>query len=448
MKEEEFLRKANLVISKARDLGAKDVIFSIASQESQEISVREQKIEEMIRSVSEDCAIVVYKNQAKGEVSLNDCSENALFKGVEAAILNADLAEADPFLTLPQKNQYQTEEIATEIKKSLDKKDPKAMSSIDELENLALRCEKSALDFAQEISNSEGATAFSQYVEALKVDSNGFKHYSEHTNYGIGCGVLASRNSDMQTGYFSRSALHFEDLGRTPENIGQTAANRAVAALNPKPIESGTYPIIFRRNLASGLLATLFSALEGMVQFRKLGFLTGALGQKIMPEWLSINERPFLPRKYQSSVYDANGLPPAQGALIKNGVVEHYLLSLYSSLKLNLQPTGNAGGVKNAILEFSQNQMSFNELLNLEPRMLYITELMGQGINLLTGDYSRGAKGFLIEKGKIIHPVEKITIAGNLSQMFMDITAGADDYDNLANTQSPSILIKNMVVAQ
>lgn len=448
MKKDEFIRKADLVINKAKDLGAQEVIFVISAAESQELNVRQQKIEELTRSLNEDCSIIVYKNQAKGAVSLNDCSEKALFKAVETAILNADLAEADPFLTLPKQNQYQKPEVAEEIKKTLDKKDSRGMLKTEELENLALTCEKAALDFSPEITNSEGASAFSQYVEALKVDSNGFKNYGEYTNYGLGCGVLASRNLDMQTGYFSRSALHFGDLGRTPQNIGETAAGRAIAALEPKPISSGNYPIIFRRNLAAGLLGSLFSALEGMTQFRKLGFLTGALGQKVMPEWLSIIERPFLPRKYQSSAYDANGLPPAEGFLIKEGVIEHYLLNLYSSLKLNMSPTGNAGGTKNARLEFAKNQVSFKELLSLEPKALYITELMGQGVNLLTGDYSRGAKGFLIENGKIIHPIDKITIAGNLKDMFNNIIAGADDYDDLANTQSPSLLIQNMVVAQ
>jgi PmbA protein len=275
-------------------------------------------------------------------------------------------------------------------------------------------------------------------------NSHGFVGAERSTQHSIGCALIAGKGEDMQRDGWYSVALAQGDL-EAPAAIGRRAAERAVARLSPRSIPTGEYPVLFSAEMARSLIGHLVGAVSGGALYRRASFLLDAVGTRLFPDWFSIIENPFLSRGLRSAAFDAEGVATRESALVENGVLQRYVLGSYSARKLGLQTTANAGGVHN--LETAANVDGFDTLLRGMDRGLLVTELMGQGVNTVTGDYSRGAGGFWIENGRIVHPVDGITIAGNLRAMFGAIEAVGADIDPRSHIRTGSILVGKMTVA-
>jgi PmbA protein len=315
---------------------------------------------------------------------------------------------------------------------------------VDKAIALAQRCEQGALDVSPQITNSEGATVSTHQSHFIAANSLGFMDGFASTRHYVACSVIASNSDDMQRDDWYTSSRNAQDFSAV-ERIGDYAARRALSRLNARKLSTRKCPVIFEAPLATGLIGNLTYALSGGALYRKTSFLQNSLGQKIFPEFVNISERPHIKGGMASSAFDDDGVATQDRELIKAGAVQGYLLSTYSARKLGLQTTGNAGGAHN--LRVAPGRHDLAGLLREMGRGLLVTELMGQGVNYVTGDYSRGAAGYWVENGKIAYPVAEITIAGNLRDMFAQMVAIGNDVDTRGSKQTGSILIHQMTVA-
>lgn len=439
-----FAEKAAFVLECAKKYGADEAAVGLYESEGQSIEIRHGKIEALNREQELSIGIAVYLNKAQGMSSLSDWSDAALEAGVKAAIDGARFTEADDCYGLPEADLYG--HVSAEALAALEL-DAGALPNATWLEDSAMRCEAAAMAADSRIHMSDGASADASRSYSYYATSNGFAAGMASTRMGVSISVLARDKDDQQSNYSWDNACHLSDL-QTPEAIGEAAARRTVAMLNPRTVQTGSYPVIFAPEVARGLFGHLISALTGASVFRKLGFLADSLGTQILPEWLTMSEHPHIRRSLGSRLIDADGLPAAQGALIENGKVAHYLLNVYGARRMNLAPTGSASGVHNLKLHTNGDQTrSVADLYREMGTGLVVTSLMGQGVNGLTGDYSRGASGFWVENGELVYPVDGATIAGNLREMYQNIIAIGDDVDVRSQIHAPSVLIKRMTVA-
>ena len=307
----------------------------------------------------------------------------------------------------------------------------------------ALECEEAGRADPR-ISNSEGASVNIHAGLSVQGNSAGFVGFNSGTRYDQSCVLVAGDGENMQRDYWYDSRRCFDDL-EAAQVTGAEAARRTVSRLGASQRPTAQVPVMFSPMVARGLIAHLVSAVSGSALYRNASFLKDALGEALFPDWLSVTENPMLPRAPGSCAFDGEGVATRQRKLVNGGTLEGYVLSSYSARRLGLETTGNAGGVHNLTLEGVMTPQ--DELLGMMDTGLLVTELMGQGVNIVTGDYSRGASGFWVEGGEIIHPVEEMTIAGNLRNMFAAIRAVGDDIDDRANIQAGSILIDHMTVA-
>lgn len=314
----------------------------------------------------------------------------------------------------------------------------------DAFVDLALACENAGRHADARIENSDGASVGSAESLSVYANSHGFIGRERSTQHTLGCALIAGRGDGMQRDGWYTTALMANALD-TPESVGREAAERTVARLQPRSLPTGEYPVMYSAEMARSLIGHLLGAVSGSALYRKASFLLDSVGQPLFPEWFSIEELPFLQRGWRSAAFDAEGVATTESPLVSQGVLQRYLLGSYSARKLGLQSTGNAGGVHN--LRVSANAGGFQELLADMGSGLLITELMGQGVNAVTGDYSRGAAGFWIENGAVAYPVDGITVAGNLRQMFAGIQAVGSDVDPRSHVACGSILIGRMTVA-
>ncbi|MFM7121566.1 MAG: metallopeptidase TldD-related protein, partial [Gammaproteobacteria bacterium] len=305
-------------------------------------------------------------------------------------------------------------------------------------------CEAAGRAADARIVNSEGAGVSSHRACRVYGNSNGFIGSVVATRHGLSCALIAEDGSGMQRDYWYTQSRDPAALD-APEAVGREAARRTLARLGPRKLATGRFPVLFVPNMAAGLIGSLLGALAGGAQYRKASFLLDSLGQQVANPMLSLIERPHLPKRIGSAAFDGDGVATSEKAFVQNGVAQHYVLSAYSARRLGLVPTGNADGVHN--LEVLGDARPVPALLATMGQGLVVTELMGQGVNGVTGDYSRGAAGFWVENGEIAWPVDEITIAGNLREMLNDIVALGDDPDTRGNLWSPSILIGSMMVA-
>lgn len=444
MNEAVFAEKAAIVLERAQALGAQECSVQLYQSEGQSLQLREGQLEELNREQELSVGISVLKNQAMGHCSISDCTSDALCAAVQAAIDGATYTEADEYFGLPEAQYYRP--LSAQALADLEL-DSGVLPSSDWLEAQAQIMESSAKAYDARIVLCDGAGADAGRSYVYLAQSNGFAGGYSSSHASLSLSVLAREQDDQQTDFSWDSARFYQDL-QAPESIGRQAAQKAIAHLLPKAIASGEYPVIFDREIANGLLRHVVQALEGRAQYRKLSFLADSLGRQIMPEWLSLQEHPHLPRALSSIPFDSEGLAPADSALISEGRVARYLLNSYAARRLNSAPTGNGGGVHNLKLHSQAAPLPLEELYRQMGRGLIVTSLMGQGVDLLTGDYSRGASGFWVENGVISHAVEGLTIAGNLNEMLRDIVAIGDDADTRRSIHAPSIWIKKMVVAQ
>lgn len=381
--------------------------------------------------------ITVYKGKRKGSVSISDLSPAAIAAAVDAACRIADYTEPDEYSGLADK-----ELLATNIP-DLDLYHPADINAEQAIE-YAKQAEAAALQTDPRIINTDGATFATSDSYYVFGNSDGFLEGYSRTSYNAYCTAIAQEKGLMQRDYDYTVAREINKLASMSE-MGVKAAEKTVARLNPRKIKTCTAPVLFVPQMARGLWGALVSAISGGSLYRKSSFLLDKLDKQIFPEFVNINEDPFMPNGLGSAPFDDEGVATKAKSIISNGVLKTYLLGCYSARRLGMQSTGNAGGVNNMLVQ--AGTVDYEGLIQKMGTGLVVTELLGQGTNIVTGDYSHAASGFWVENGKIQYPVEEITIAGNLQSMFMNIIAIGNDLDHRSNTVTGSVLIDAMTIA-
>ena len=427
---------AEIAISHARKHGAESSEVSASIHNSVNVNVRLGEIETLEHSRDRGMGISVYINDSKGHASSADLREESIRLCVEKAIDIARFTQADKCNGLAP-----AERMCTHFP-NLDLWHPRPLDAV-EITERALACEAAGLD-CPDISNSDGASASSGYGLSVYANSGGFMGRRDGTRYGQSCVLIAGEGDSMQRDYWYDSRRVFSEL-EDAESTGRKAAQRTARRLGARNIPTCEVPVLFTPEVAKGIVGHLLSAISGGALYRKASFLQDAAGQQLFPEWLRMSERPFIKRGASSAAFDSEGVATAERDIISEGVLTGYVLGSYSARRLGLETTGNAGGVHN--LKVGPGRFSEKEMLQLLDTGLLVTEVMGQGVSIVTGDYSRGAGGFWVEHGEIMHPVDEVTIAGHLKDMFMGITAIGNDVDDRSNVLMGSMLLNNMTVA-
>lgn len=428
---------AEQVLGLCRQQGASQAEVSLSEDSGLSVNVRMGEVETVERTQDRGVAVTVYFDQRKGTASTADIQLTSLKATVEQACAIAQFTEKDTASGLGD-----AERMATEFH-DLDLWHPYAISA-DQAVEMALQTESAGREFDRRISNSDGASMSHGDSVAVYANSHGFVGAERSTHFSLSCSLIAGANDAMQRDYWYSSALRYADL-EAAGSIGKQAAERTIRRLNPRSVDTGNYPVLFSAESARSLIGHFLGAVSGASLYRRASFLLDSIDTQIFPEWFSLLEQPHIPRGFRSANFDAEGVATREQYLIESGVLKHYLLGSYSARKLGLQSSGNAGGVHN--LNVAANAGDLNELVRSMGRGLLVTELMGQGVNAITGDYSRGAAGFWVEGGEIQYPVDEITIAGNLKTMFQAIEAVGSDVDMRSHLRTGSILIGNMTVA-
>ncbi len=437
---EEINRLKKLVeelLQEAGRQGASSVEAGMSIDNGLSVTARLGTVETIEHHCDQSLGVTVYIGQQKGSASSNDFSSASIKETVSAACSIARYSSTDEYAGLPEQRM-----LATEFPE-LDRNHPwqlDAESAID----IAVECEQAAQSYHAEISNSEGASVNSHQGIRVLGNSLGFLQGYQSTRHSISCSVLGQRNDEMQRDYWysvSRNAAQLESA----QAIGKKAAERTIRRLGARTLSTRQCPVMYSAETAGGLIGSLISAISGGSLYRKSSFLLDALGQPIFPEFIRIHEQPHLKMALGSAAYDAEGVATRARDIVADGVLKGYVLSSYSARKLGMETTGNAGGVHN--LTVDSGELDFDAMLQQMDTGLLVTELMGQGVNRVTGDYSRGASGFWVENGEIQYPVEEITIAGNLKDMFKNIVAVGNDVDDRGNIRTGSILIEQMSIA-
>lgn len=425
------------VLQLAQQKGASAAEADLSESIGQNVQIRLQEIDQIEHQQDKSLDITVYLGQSKGRASTADFSPSALENTVQAALDIARYTAQDPFSGLADPELMATHFI------DLDTFHPWDLDSQTATE-LVKECEAAALNTDPRIQNSDGAAVQTSHYQYVYGNTHGFVQHVQGTRHHLSCTVVAESEQGMERDYWYDMARSHSDL-MSPAEIGRISAERAIRRLNPRSIPTGTYPVIFDASVSGSLIGHLVGALSGGALYRQQSFLIDSLGQSILPKQFSLYENPFIPKAFGSSCFDSEGVATQSRFIIENGVVAGYFLSSYSARKLGMQSTGNAGGTHNLLLNSTVADQ--NSLLKKMGTGLLITELMGQGVNILTGDYSRGAAGFWVENGVIAYPVAEITIAGRLQDMLMNIVDVADDALRRSTHKVGSILIESMTVA-
>lgn len=380
--------------------------------------------------------ITIYKGQSRGNATITDITPKAIKEAVEAACRIASYTQADPASGLPEK------ELLISHIPDLQLAHPATISA-DKAIQYATECEAAALAVSKEITNSEGGVFSLNDQFYVHANSRGLMAAYPSTRYSASCAVIGMRQDSMQRDYdytVSRDIADLESLSK----VGKRAAENTIARLGARKIKTCQAPVLFAPKLAGSFWATLISAITGGPLFRHSSFLLNSLNTKILPDFVQMTENPHILKGLGSAPFDDDGVATRDKTIIKDGVVMSYLLSCYSARKLGMQTTANAGGVHNVFVNSTHN---YADILAQMPNGLLVTELLGHGTNIITGDYSHGAVGFWVENGAIAYPVEEITIAGNLKDMYNKVIAIGDDPDPRGNIVSGSVLIENMIIA-
>ncbi|MDR2625827.1 MAG: metalloprotease PmbA [Zoogloeaceae bacterium] len=428
---------ADDALGHARAKGASAAEVEVSESCGLSVTVRRGEVDTIEYNRDKGLSVGIYLGQRWGCASTSDFSARALRETVEAALSIARFTAEDPCAGLPEK-----EELATGEFPDLDLFHPWNLTT-EEAIVLARRCEEAAFAADKRIQNSEGGSLSSQQGQFVLANSQGFLGGYPSSRHYLSCSVIAGKGERMQRDYWY-STHRKPDALETPEAIGQQAARRAVARLGAKKIAAGSFPVLFEAPLASGLLGHFVHAASGSPLYHKASFLIDQLGKTIFPDFFTLSERPHLPTALASANFDNEGVRTREREVVQNGILQGYFLNVYSARKLNLKTTANAGGNHNLFLR--PGAQDLKSLLRQMGRGLLATELLGHGINYVTGDYSRGAAGFWIEDGEIAHPVEEITIAGNLRDMFRNLQAIGNDIDTRSPRQTGSWLISEMTI--
>ena len=433
---------AERLLGLARAAGADQVEVSCSEERGLNASVRMGAVETVESTRDRGIAVTVYFGQRRGSASTADLRETSLQATVDQACAIARHTESDPAAGLADAALMARPQLDGNFAE-FDAWHPWEVDA-DRAIDLALACEQAGRDADPRIGNSDGASVGSSASYGVYANSHGFIGRERSTQHTIGCALIAGRGEGMQRDGWYSIALAADEL-ESAATIGRKAAERAVSRLAPRQIATGQYPVLYSAEIARSLIGHLLGAVSGGALYRRASFLLDSAGTRVFPDWFAIEELPFLPRGFRSASFDAEGVATRESPLVTGGVLQRYILGSYSARRLGLQTTANAGGVHN--LQVAANGGDFESMLASMGRGLLVTELMGQGVNTITGDYSRGAAGFWVEDGKIQYPVDGITIAGNLKQMFAAIEAVGSDVDPRSHIRTGSILVGRMTVA-
>ncbi|KOR31102.1 peptidase PmbA [Achromatium sp. WMS2] len=425
------------ILTEAQQLGTSAAEAAVIQNTGFSVNVRMGQVETVEYTKDRSLGITVYFGTSKGTASTTDLGLAAIRDTVAAACKIAKYTQGDPCNGLAD-----PELMAQEIP-NLDLHHTWPIDT-DQAIQLAVECEATARQFDARITNSEGAAVDSHAGLYVYGNSHGFIGSYPSTMHGISCTVLSSDTDGTQRDYWwTRGHSHTEM--ELPTSVGSKAAARALARLGSRAIKTCTAPVILQADIAGGLLRNFISAINGHKIYRQSSFLLDHLDKPIFPEFVNIYERPHIKRGIGSAPFDGEGVATKAKDLITNGILQSYILDSYAARKLGMQSTGNAGGVHN--IKIDVGSMDLQQLLTTMGTGVLVTEILGQGVNLVTGDYSRGAAGFWVEQGNIAYPIEGITIAGNLKDMFMGLQAIGHDIDTRQNIQTGSWLLSPMTIA-
>lgn len=435
--EAELQELVATILAEAAAQGADQAEVSASVDAGLSVSVRKGELENLEFNQDRGFGITLYVGARKGAASTSDASPQAIRDTVAAAKRIANYTQDDPCNGLADAALMPTSSPNLDLFYPWDIT-PEAATE------MAIECEAAGLAFDARLTNSDGAQVSRQQATRVYGNSHGFIGVNSGTRQGISCVLIGEDGNGMQRDYWYSVARDAHDL-QSAQQVGLQAAERTVERMSPRKAPTGKFPVIFAPNMAAGLFGHLIGALSGGALYRKASFLLDSMGEQVLPDWLSLIERPHLPKALGSANFDADGVATREQALVRDGVVAQYLLGSYSARKLNMTPTGNAGGVHN--LDVDSSRAPTANLVGALGRGLLVTELMGQGINTVTGDYSRGAAGFWVENGEIAYPVAAVTVAGNLKDMYRAIEALGDDVDYRSNVRSPSVLLGEVMLA-
>jgi PmbA protein len=441
---EQFQQLVEDTLGMARTVGASDAGVEVSEGAGLSVSVRKGALENVERNRDKSIGVAVYLGQRRGNASTSDFSRAALEQTVRAAYDIARFTAEDPVAGLPDEADLAPPE-ATQ--RDLDLCHPWAIDA-QAAAALALRCEAAAFATDKRVTNSEGAGVSAQQSHFFMGNTRGFRGGYSSSRHGVSVSPIVGKGNDMQRDYWYTSMRDAAELA-APEVVGRYAAERALSRLHSRKISTREVPVLFESTLASGLVGAYVQATSGGSLYRKSSFLEGCLGKVAMAEHLDLHEFPHVRKGKGSAPFDDEGVTTRARRVVDGGVVQGYFLSSYSARKLGMKTTGNAGGAHNLTLSSRLTQPGDNldAMLAKLHRGLFVIELIGQGVNGVTGDYSRGAAGFWVEGGRIVHPVHEVTIAGNLREMLEGIVAvGADVYTSGSKTTG-SVLIERMKIA-
>ena len=428
-----------LALEEAQRQGASQCEADASVNQGLSVGVRLGEVETLEYQRDRGLGVTVYFGQRKGSASTADLTPAAVRETVAKACAFARYTAEDPYAGL-----VESEALAREIP-DLDLDHPWALTPEAAIE-LARSCEGEGLAVDPRISNSEGAGVSSQRHTGVYGSSLGFLAGYSSTSHSLSCTLIAQAGDDMQRDYWWSVARDATEL-EAAAHIGRTAGERALARLGARRLTTRRAPVAYTPDMARGLLRHFIGAVSGPSQYRKSSFLLNAAGEQVFPSFISMQERPHIPRALASSPFDQEGAATRDRELVRAGVLEGYVLGSYSARRLGLKTTGNAGGIHNLLVTAADGGLDRQAFLQRLGTGLLVTELMGQGVNGVTGDYSRGASGFWVENGLLAYPVHEITVAGNLRSMYRDVTALGSDIDARGSIRTGSVLIGEMTIA-
>ena len=434
--ENELCAMAQQVIDIALRQGATSCEADISESVGKNICVRLGEVETIEYNHDKGVGVTVYLGQKKGHASTSDFSPKAMEETVNAALAIARHTAEDPCAGLPEHGRLATEFLDLDLYHACE-------MSVEEAIAIATECEAAGQAVDPRIDNSEGAAVYLSASRFALANSLGFVGSASMSRHSLSATLIAEDESGMQRDYWHDSARNWADM-KSPQEVGRIAGERTVRRLGARRVKTGEYPVLFEAPVASSLIGHWISAVSGGSLYRKASFLTDSIGQQVFAPCVTIHEDPFVRRGLASSNFDSEGVAVQARDVVSNGVQQGYFLASYSSRKLGMQSTGNAGGPHNLIVSPTA---TFAQLLAEMGTGLLVTEMMGHGINQVTGDYSRGAAGFWVENGVIQYPVEEITIAGNLREMYHNIVGIGDDCLSSSSRKVGSILLSKMTVA-
>ncbi len=430
---------ATLALEEARRQGASQCETDASVSQGLSVSVRLGEVDTIEYQRDRGLGVTVYFGQRKGAASTADLTPAAVRETVAKACAIARYTAEDPYAGL-----VDPEALARQIP-DLDLDHPWSVTAESAIE-LARACEGEGLALDARLGNSEGSAVSSQRHTGVYGNSLGFLGGYSSTSHSLSCTLIAQQGDEMQRDYWWSVARDPAEL-QDPASIGRTAGQRALARLGARRLTTRRAPVGYCPEMARGLFRHFIGAISGPSQYRKASFLLNAAGEQLFPDFIAMHERPHIPRALASSPFDQEGAATRDRDLVRAGVLEGYVLGSYSARRLGLKTTGNAGGIHNLLVTATPGGLGQEQFLQRLGTGLLVTELMGQGVNGVTGDYSRGASGFWVENGVIAYPVHEITIAGNLRSMYRDIIALGNDLDTRGGIRTGSVLIGEMTIA-